>query len=315
MSSSIAVDRCRRAIGVDVGGSSIKLGLVDGQGSILEERRIASLYGSGQAMVAAVAEAVDPWCSLGPGSAVGIGIGLPGLIDQRRGVVRRAPNLPYLDGFPITSAASDRFALPVRIDNDANAAGLAEAHFGAAVGADVAVCLTLGTGVGGAIIEAGRVWRGHGGLAGEIGHIVVRSHGSPCGCGGHGCLETEVAAAAVVRRYLEAAGDQEGEVDAAEVGRRAASGDAAARAALAACGRYLGIGLAILVNLLNPQRLVIGGGLADAGGWLVGPARQEAARRAWTEAWEDCDLVAAVLGAKAGLVGAACLAWQGSASG
>lgn len=294
----------RRAIGVDVGGSSVKLGLVSETGRILETRKIPSQLGSGEKLMRAVADAVSHWWDGEGNRPVGAGIGLAGLVDRRQGVVRRAPNLPFLDGFPLAEEARRIFPLPVEVDNDANAAGLAEARLGAAAGADVAVCLTLGTGVGGAIIADGRIWRGHSGLAGELGHVVVQPDGEPCGCGGHGCLETEVAAPAVVRRYRELRGE---EVEAAEVSRRADAGDEAAREALAACGRFLGIGLAILVNLLNPERIVLGGGVAQAGEWLLEPARREAGERAWREAWEDCELVGAELGSEAGTVGAACL--------
>ena len=250
-----------------------------------------------------MSQALEGWRS----GAVGIGIGVPGLVDRRRGVVLRVPALPFLDGFPLLDRAGELVEVRVDMDNDANVAGLAEAHFGSAQGAGLAVVLTIGTGIGGVMIEAGRLLRGHSGLAGEVGHMVVEPDGRGCECGGHGCLQTEVSAPAIVRRYREIAGETEAVLDAAEVSRRADSGDAAARAALAVCGRYRGMGLATLVNLLNPQTIVIGGGVVAAGDWLFGPAVEEAARRAWTEAWQDCDLVEARLGPMAGVVGAACL--------
>lgn len=298
----------RTAVGADVGGTAVKLGLVGEDGEVLDSDQLPTDFGAGEDLIEAVADRIVPWSDAADPPA-GIGLGVAGLIDLDEGVVRSSPNLQFLDGFRVLEAARRRLSLPVSLANDANAAGLAEARFGALRGVDVGVCLMLGTGVGGAIIHRGRVWSGHSGYAGELGHIIVEPEGLACPCGGHGCLETEVAADAIVRRYRQASGSDE-DIEAVEVSRRADQGDAAARAALAACGRYLGIGLAILVNLLNPQRIAIGGGVAGAGDWLLGPAADEAARRAWREVWKDCELVAAELGAEAGVVGAACLVWS-----
>jgi glucokinase len=205
-----------------------------------------------------------------------------------------------LDNFSIAIALEVTTGLHVEVDNDAHAFGLAEAHLGAAAGYDSAVCLTVGTGVGGAIIHGGTVWRGHGGLAGELGHLVLDPEASRF-------FEQEVGAGAVVAEYRRLAENPTADVDAELVARFADSGDNAARQALALCGKRLGVGLAILVNLLNPQRIVIGGGVVGAGEWFLGPARIEGERRAWAQSWAQCEVVSAALGPMAGAIGAALL--------
>lgn len=291
------------AIGVDIGGTRTKIALVEAPGSLMDEREVASDYPTAAALVDAVAAETESWRSTHGERLDGVGVAVPGLVDRSAGSVSRVPNLPVIDGMEVVEAFSRRLALPVVLDNDANAAGLGEAHLGAAAGAQLAVCLTVGTGVGGAIIRNGRLWRGRGGLAGEIGRVVIDAEGQTF-------FEEEVAAAAVVRNYRQAAQLRDGPTDAEGVARLAAEGDPSAREAFAACGRRLGVGLALLINILNPERIVVGGGVADAGEWFLGPAEEEAGRRAWDEAYRQCEIVPAELGTRAGMIGAALLNWH-----
>ncbi len=288
-------------IGVDIGATRTKLVHLQPAGEVLDRRDITSRYGSAAEMLAAVTATIEPW--LRPARGVGaaaLGVAVPGLVDRAAGCVLRAPNMTGLDDFAIVRALQQATGLRVELDNDAHAAGLAEARLGAAAGCDSAVCLTVGTGVGGAIIKDGRLWRGHSGMAGELGRLMID-------VGPEKYLEEGVGAAAIETAYRTQSGGAAGDVDAAAVARLADQGDVAAQQALARCGERLGVGLAILVNLFNPQRIVVGGGVAGAGEWFLGPARREGRRRAWAPSWNRCEVVAAHLGAEAGAIGAALL--------
>ena len=287
-------------IGVDIGGTRTKLVLLEHPATVRDSGEIPSRLDGGQELVNAVAEAARGWLAQLP-APVALGVAVPGIVDRAAGRVLEAPNLDILDGLDICAALHSATGVEVSLDNDANAAGLAEARLGAAAGCRSAVCLTVGTGVGGAIIHEGQLWRGHSDMAGEIGHLAV-------GCDPTRYLEEDVGAGAVVRAYRQLSGQAAEGVDAATVARRAEVGDDAARQALAQCGAQLGIGLAILVDLLNPERIVVGGGVAGAGEWFLGPARSEGRRRAWPQSWSHCEVVVARLGAQAGAIGAALLA-------
>ena len=292
-----------RAIGVDIGGTRTKLVLLEAPGTVIEAREIGSDFATAEAVVEVITMETAVWRQLDEGTPPSLGLAVPGLVERDAGRVLSAPNLKVLDNFAIAIALEATTGLHVEVDNDAHAFGLAEAHLGAAAGYDSAVCLTVGTGVGGAIIHAGTVWRGHGGLAGELGHLVLDPEASQF-------FEQEVGGGAVVAEYRRLAENPTADVDAEVVARFADSGDNAARQALALCGRRLGVGLAILVNLLNPQRIVIGGGVVDAGEWFLGPARIEGERRAWAESWAQCEVVPAALGPMAGAIGAALLSLE-----
>jgi glucokinase len=288
-----------RWIGVDIGGTRTKLVYFAPPDTVLGRAEVDSRHDTGADLVRAITAAVQPWVE-GRDGVTAVGVAVAGLVDRATGRVLRSPNLSTLEGFAIVDALRAAIGARVELDNDANAAGLAEARLGAAAGSDSAVCLTVGTGVGGAIVERGRLWRGHGGMAGEIGRMLIDEAAETY-------FEEGVGAAAVVSGYLEYGGSAVADLDAAAVARRADAGDEAARRALQRCGERLGVGLAILVNLFNPQVIVIGGGLAGAGEWFLGPARREGERRAWAEAWQQCQVVVARLGTDAGAIGAALL--------
>ena len=238
----------RRAIGVDIGGTRTKLVLLEAPGTVIEAREIDSDFVTAEAVVEVITMETAVWRQSNEGTLPCLGLAVPGLVERDAGRVLWAPNLGVLDNFSIAIALEVTTGLHVEVDNDAHTFGLAEAHLGAAAGYDSAVCLAVGTGVGGAIIHGGTVWRGHGGLAGELGHLVLDPEASRF-------FEQEVGAGAVVAEYRRLAENPTADVDAELVARFADSGDNAARQALALCGKRLGVGLAILVNLLNPQRL------------------------------------------------------------
>jgi glucokinase len=195
------------------------------------------------------------------------------------------------------------------VENDANVAALAEWKLGAGRGSDDLVMLTLGTGVGGGLVLGGELWRGADGMAGEIGHITVEPGGRTCRCGNAGCLETYASATAIVDRYRELAAIEEA-VTAEEVHRRALEGDANARQSYREAGRSLGLAFSTLVNLLNPERIVIGGGVLPAWDLFMPAAEQELQRRAFVAPAARVRFAAAALGDLAGVTGAAGLFWR-----
>jgi glucokinase len=226
------------------------------------------------------------------------GIGVPGLYDPAAGATRFLVNMPGdWSGRPVGPPVEAALAVPVHLINDARAFGLAELRLGAARGASSMVGLTLGTGVGGVIAIDGKVHQGHDGTAGEVGHQTIDPDGPPCNCGNRGCLE----AFARADRLAAASGTTTAE----EAVARARDGDPAALAGLAEVGRWLGIGIANMIAVIAPDRIVIGGGLAAAGDLLLDPIRDEIARRVTTTSIDEVRLVTAELGTWAGAIGAA----------
>lgn len=294
-----------RWIGVDIGGTAAKLVCLATDGAVVSRATIDSRCARAAELVEAIAAATRAWRVQGEEPASALGVAIPGLVDRAGGRVLPGCNLEYLDGVDIVAELQRATGLPVVLDNDANAAGLAEARFGAAQDCDSAVCLTVGFGVGGAVLLDGRLWRGHSGMAGELGRLRLRADSESS-------LEQEVAAAAIVAAYRRHGGALDGDHDVAEVAARADAGDPAAQRALTSCGERLGVGLAIIVNLLNPERIVVGGGIARSTAWYLEPARREGRRRARSAAWDRCEVVTAQLGAAAGAIGAALLCGEDS---
>lgn len=248
-----------------------------------------------------------------------VGFGIPSLLDRDRAVSLECVHLP-LDGVPVRDLMSERLDRPVVMDNDANCALLAEARAGAAEGASDALLLTLGTGIGGGVLIGGQIYRGAGGAAGELGHVVVDSEGPRCPCGNRGCLETYASGTALADAGTAAAkAEPNSALGKAHKGGRvvtgplvtelAGEGDDAAIEVLAHAGHKLGTGLASLANAFNPKVIVIGGGAAAAGELLLGPARDELSRRALGPS-KGVQVVPAHFGPEAGMIGAAVLALE-----
>ncbi len=301
------------AIGLDLGGTDLKAARVRADGTLEQFlRRPSRTQESADAPLEVLLEAARELGGPAGGTIGRIGLGCPGVIDPRTGaLVGATPHLPHWDSFPIGERLASRLGARVRVDNDANCAALAEACAGAARGARVAVTLTLGTGIGCGIVIEGRVVRGAFGGAGEAGHLPLGSGEHPCRCGVAGCVEPEASASGLVRR-ARASGIEV--ADAAQVFERAAGGDAVATRLVDHMADRLGAVIGVVVNLLNPDVVAIGGGVSRAGEPLFGRLRAAVDRYALASHRGALRLVPAALGERAGTVGAGLMAWEAQES-
>ena len=266
------------SIGVDLGGTNLRIAAVNQQGNLMEKVTLGTRVGLGKDH--AIREMCDAIRVLaakyGDTSALqGIGIGVPGIIDMKTGMLRESPNLPGWAGTPVQAEIEHLLGTRVILENDANVAALGEKWLGAARDVDDMVMLTLGTGVGGGIVLEGRIWHGMTGMAGEFGHMTVEPEGPPCGCGNRGCVEQYASATAVVRMAKEAiasgrapglakAASSDPEFNAKGIYNLAIQGDAEAKKIFGRVGRALGICIANLVNAFNLNMYVVGGGASSA---------------------------------------------------
>lgn len=295
-------------IGIDLGGSKIALGLVSPDNHIQSRRRINTQAAAGVDSVAErIAAQVDSLRrDLPPGAALaGVGIGAPGPVDHVSGRLLTLVNLPGISNTPFRDILQARLRLPVALDHDAKAAALGEFHFGAGRGRDSMIYIVMGTGVGAAIIYAGKLIYGEGNSAGECGHMTVDPKGHVCHCGSRGCLETYASGPALARHYTAASGDLLSGVD---VTRRAQAGDALALRILREAGAALGVAIATLAMTINIELFVIGGSVARAGELLLTPARQSLKNYAFAAVAQRVKVRATALGEDAALLGAASLA-------
>lgn len=292
-------------IGVDLGGTKIAAGLVDGGGVVHERRERLTPTESQEALLDALEEAV---AELLGADVTAVGIGVPSIIDRTTGRALGSVNIP-LDDVDLDDRLRARFGLPVAIENDANAAAFAEWRFGAGQGASSMVMLTLGTGVGGGVVFGGQLLRG---LA-EFGHIVIEHDGRPCQgtCTGRGHLEAYVSGTAATAAARAAFGPA---ADAYRLVRLANEGDAQAIGILREIGERLGSGIGTLVNVFDPELVVVGGGFAAAGDLILEPARAILRREAVGPAKERVQVVRAKLGTAAGIVGAALVGLEATAA-
>ncbi len=311
-------------IGVDLGGTKVLVGAVDRELGVLARiRRPAPATDTGtllDAVAAAVADVAAAAADAGA-TVAAVGYGIPCLVDET-GVAVSSTHLPLV-GVHFGDELERRTGLPACVENDANAALLAEHRHGAAQGTANALMLTLGTGIGGGIVIDGHLYRGSRGAAGELGHMVVWADGPDCGpgCPSRGCLEAVASGTALVRaaRRVAAAHPHSGlgrasaagrEVDGPLVTELAAAGDRGAESVLAEIGGWLGIGLVNLANIFNPDVIVVGGGVIAAGERLLGPARQVLAARALALPGGHVRVLAAHFGAESGMLGGAVLAYD-----
>lgn len=292
------------SIGIDVGGTKIAAGVVSDDGTILARRAIETESDSENAVVVGIAKVALEMRAAAPGAAA-VGIGAAGLVDVERGIVRSAPNIAWTD-VHLRALLQDRLGMPVIVDNDANVAAWGEAMHGAGRGQQHQAMVTVGTGIGGGLILNGVLYRGAYGVGAELGHMIVAEGGAECACGNRGCFEAMASGSSIGRRAREAGHDMSGE----QVGAAAAAGQDWARALIEETGTWLGVGLAGLVNLLDPALVVVGGGAASGlGEMLLGPARAALNERLIGRSWRKAPaVVPAQLGADAGIVGAAALA-------
>lgn len=315
-------------IGVDVGGSKVTAGPVDVGGKILAEPLYeASVVSSTDAFVGALTStlrrALATHAALEP---VAVGLACAGTVDEERRVVVSSPNLP-LQRVALADLLRDALGLPIVLENDANAAVVAEATVGAARGLGHVVMLALGTGVGGGLWLDGRLYRGAWGGAAELGHVIVCGGGERCRCGARGCLEMYASGRALARFAEQRVGDPvddpegllarmsaRGTLDGRTVGRLVGRGYPGAMAAAHELGVWLGRGLVGLTNTFNPEMIVVGGGVADLGETILTPAREYVRAHAMAPNAEQVKIVCAALGNSAGLVGGGLAAWEAYAS-
>jgi glucokinase len=294
-----------KVIGVDVGGTKILGAVVTHEGEIAAREQRDTDASSEAALLAVIDEVVEDLRT--ETEVAALGFGLPSRIDQRTGVAVASVNVP-LEGLVFRSRMQERHGLPVGIDNDANAAAIGEWKAGAARGASYVVMLTLGTGVGGGLILGGRPYRGATGSGAELGHIVIGLDGPPCGCGGHGHLESYAAGRVADQAARDLYGDGS---DGRELVAKAHDGQSEAVEALAEIGRSLGAGIASFVNVFEPELVVVGGGFGSAAGeLLLGPAREVLAREGLEPGRDTVRIVPAELGFYAGVIGAGMIAFE-----
>jgi glucokinase len=303
----------------DLGGTHLRAATVDERGQIHFRSKQSTPQGTDPyAIVAAVVNAVHEY-KKESGAADGlkaVSVVVPGTVNVSEGIVVKAPNLPCLDGFPLTAALTNELGIPAFLENDANAAAVGEMWQGAARGCRTIICVTLGTGVGGGIILNGELWRGVDGAAAEIGHMCVDPFGGvACTCGSRGCLEVFASATAIVRmtreaspRYPDSVLHASKNLTAESIFAAGLEGDELALEIFRRMGVYLGIGLANLINILNPEMIVIGGGVVNGWDLFAKHTMQQVEERAFPLLAARVKIERAKCGDDAGLLGAARLA-------
>jgi len=306
-------------IAVDLGGTNIRVALVDLNGKIIEKKDTLTKTSQGyeiviQQMKTLIWEVIRK-TNTDIHQIWGIGIGSPGPLNTKTGVIIDTPNLGWKN-VALKEAIEQEFHLPTYVDNDGNLAALGESWLGAGKGIENLVCLTLGTGIGGGIILDGKIFHGTNDSAGELGHVIVEPNGLKCGCGNHGCMEAYASGPSIVRRTIlaikekgktlinELVGGNLDKISPFIVYQAALKQDELANYIIKETGRYLGIGIISIVNVLNPQLVIIGGRVAQMGNLLLNFIKEEVAKRAYLEPCKQISIVLAQLGDDAGIIGA-----------
>ena len=316
--------------GIDLGGTKILVLIADASGNVLGQARVATQAAQGpEAVLARIADTVrgaaaDAQIDLSAIRAAGVSA--PGPIDTAAGVITDPPNLPGWHNVPLAKTLHDRLAIPALLENDANCQAVAEHQFGAGRGYSHMLFITVSTGIGGGVILNDELYAGASGAAGEVGHIGVSVDGPKCGAGHVGCLEAFASGTAIAARAREmiAAGglirtarlaEQDPPVSAKTVFLAGQQGEAEATALIESAGRYLGIGLASLINVFNPQAIVIGGGVANMGETILGPAVETARTRSFAQSFMDVRIIEGELGERAAALGAIAVVRNAAAKG
>ena len=322
----MAEKRDELVLGIDLGGTKILTAVVDAKGTMLSRDHSVTPAGKGhEAVVQAILESTGralKQAHISSSDLVAVGIGAPGLSNPKTGVIYTSPNLPGWHDVPLKDLLFEELGRPAYLINDANAAAVGELHYGAGKGARNFIYITVSTGIGGGIIIDGEVYAGSTGTAGELGHMVIDDNGPLCHCGNTGCWEilaSGTALAAEARRIiergaetaiLEHAGGNINNVNAEAIHAAALAGDELANRLIARNAYYLGVGLANLINIFNPEVIVIGGGLSNIGDMLLLPAYEEAGRRAFKQSYQATRFARAELGRNSGVIGAAAFALE-----
>ena len=313
-----ADDKRECYIGMDIGGAYIKAGVVGIDGKTWAQRHqevhrddLSSLINQIVSMASELSLADSAL------RIAGVGIGFPGLVSARDSAISLSPNIPSLNGIHLKEILADQLGWPLVIENDANVGAYGEMLVGAATSAENFVYISIGTRVGAAIVVNRQIYRGAGGYAGELGHTSVVPDGKACFCGRTGCLEAYVSAPSIAQRVeerlalnpssaLQIITDRS--LNAQDVSAAAAIGDPMASVIVGEVARYLGIAIANLIDFLNPEMVVLGGGVIGAGEVLLQPTIEEVRRRVLSPCYEDCQIVCSQLGPSAGVIGASLLA-------
>lgn len=309
--------------GIDLGGTKILVIIGDATGEVVGSARIPTLAAEGpeaviSRVVAAVREAANE-ADVDASALRGTGVSAPGPIDSARGVITDPPNLPGWHNVPLAAILRERLGVPSILENDANCGAVGEHNFGAGRGYKDMVFVTVSTGIGGGVIINNELYAGASGAAGEVGHVGVSVDGPVCGAGHVGCLEAFASGTAIAARAREliAVGglpitarlaEDHPPLSAETVFLAGQQGESAATALIAAAGRYLGIGLATIINSFNPQAIVLGGGLTNMGDVILGPAVEVARTRSFAQSFMDVRIVEATLGERVAALGALAVA-------
>lgn len=310
-------------IGVDLGGTTIKMALIDDTGNMIDKWVIATnTIDNGSHIVTDISDSIIKklaWLNLDISEVRGIGMGAPGFIDMDTGFVYKAVNIGW-ENYPLKNELEQSTGLPVIVENDANMAALGEMWLGAGQGARNLICVTLGTGVGSGIILDGDILHGASGMAGEIGHMtVVTKNGAPCNCGKKGCLETVSSATGIRRLALDALDyndsdsilrdmfEKKGDISAEDVFNCTAKGDPLSSAVAEKASYYLGYALGAISMVINPEKIVIGGGVSHAGDALLDPVKKYFKKYSLPRVYQNCAISTARLGNDAGVIGGAWL--------
>jgi len=314
------------SLGIDLGGTKILTAVATAQGKMLSRDHSVTPATKGQeAVVQSILESIGralEQAGIAASQLSAIGVGAPGLSNPETGILFTSPNLPGWRDVPLRDVIEKELGKKAFLINDANAAALGELYFGAAKGAHHFIYITISTGIGGGIIIDGEVYTGSIGTAGEVGHMTIDDDGPPCNCGNRGCWETLASGTAMAREARKqikegartsilgyAEGDVE-KVTAQVIHNAAKEGDSLAKELITRTGYYVGVGLANLVNIFNPELIVIGGGLSNIGDMLLEPAYKVAGERAFKESYRTVRFALAKLGRDSGVLGAAAFALQ-----
>lgn len=312
-------------IGVDIGGTNIKIGAVTLGGEIISyTTKKSKIFKDKKSAIKNLTQSVESIRkSLVKDALIGVGIGIAGTVLADKGIVSQSPNMPQLDGLDLKKELSKNISYPFFIDNDANVFAIGEGWLGNAKGYKNFCCITLGTGVGGGIVIDGRVLRGFDGTAGEVGHIIVEPRGVPCKCGGRGCLEAYASLTGLIRMAAEgfktekAKGLREScnnnvrNISPEIIAKLARKGDSFCKGLFEKLGYYLGIAMTDLINLLNIELIVIGGGLSKANDLFLETAKNEAQKRSLKVPGKRVKVVTACCEEAGGVFGAAYMALKG----
>ena len=308
------------AIGIDLGGTNMKAGLVDRDGKIHHRLSIRTDNNADpQTISNQIFYLIDEIINVGAGlkpaptNIIGVGLGSPVLVDKKGETILFSPNLPLWRNIPIKRMVSERFSVPCVLENDANAAAWGEKWVGAGREADSLVMLTIGTGIGGGIVINKKLWRGVNNVAAEIGHMVIQMDGPKCSCGNYGCIEAYASATAMVRRFKESlkSGMPSSLKDAGEITAKMINdaalqqGDRASLDIIKETGQYLGIAIVNIMHILNPEVIVLTGGMIGSGDLLMNPIKQVIEEKAFEASAKETKIVFSQLGNDAGIIGAA----------